>query len=211
VRRCASAVYGTPGREQVDPIHHTRVRLVLASSSPRRRELLTAAGLAIEIDPADIDERQLPGEPPRAYVERLARAKAATVAARHPGRVIVAADTTVAVDEEILAKPEDAADAARMLTLLSGRSHDVFTGVAVARDGEIQSGVDASVVTMRPIAVDEIDAYIASGEPMDRAGAYAIQGGAASFVTRCDGAFDTVVGLPVVLVRSLLAGFESRR
>jgi septum formation protein len=183
------------------------MRLVLASSSPRRRELLTAAGLAIEIDPADIDERPLPGEPPRAYVERLARAKAATVAARHPGRVIVAADTTVAVDEEILAKPEDAADAARMLTLLSGRSHHVFTGVAVARDAEIQSGVDASVVTMRPIGDEEIAAYISSGEPLDRAGGYAIQGGAARFVTGCQGAFDNVVGLPISLVQRLLALF----
>ncbi|HEX5216048.1 MAG TPA: nucleoside triphosphate pyrophosphatase [Vicinamibacterales bacterium] len=180
------------------------MRLVLASSSPRRRELLSVAGFAIEIDPADIDERERPGETPREYVERLARAKAAAVAARQSGRVIVAADTTVAVDGEILAKPADAADAARMLTLLSGRSHDVFTGVAVARDGQIHSGVDASVVTMRPIRVEEIDAYIAGGEPLDRAGAYAIQGGAAAFVTRCDGAFDNVVGLPIRLVRRLL-------
>jgi septum formation protein len=183
------------------------MRLVLASSSPRRRELLTAAGFAIDIDPADIDERQLPGESPRAYVERLARAKAATVAARHPGRLIVAADTTVAVDDEILAKPEDAADAARMLALVSGRSHDVFTGVAVARDGEIRAGVDATAVTMRSIAAEEIHAYVSSGEPLDRAGAYAIQGGAATFVTQCDGAFDNVVGLPIQLVRRLLTEF----
>jgi len=180
------------------------MRLVLASSSPRRRELLTAAGFAIDIDPADIEERQQAGESPRAYVERLARAKAATVAARHPGLLVVAADTTVAVDDEILAKPEDAADAARMLALVSGRSHDVFTGVAVARDGEIRAGVDVTAVTMRPIAAEEIQAYIASGEPLDRAGAYAIQGGAATFVTRCDGAYDNVVGLPIHLVRRLL-------
>ena len=187
------------------------MRLVLASSSPRRRELMTAAGFAIDVDAADIDERQLPNEQPRAYVERLARAKAAAVAARHAGRLVVAADTTVAVDARILAKPEDAADAARMLALLSGRSHDVFTGVAVARDGEIRAGVDATVVTMRPLSPEEIAAYIASGEPLDRAGAYAIQGGAATFVTACDGAFDNVVGLPMALVRRLLDEFGDPR
>ena len=184
------------------------MRLVLASSSPRRRELLTAAGFEIDIDPADIDERQLPMELPRAYVERLARAKAAAVAARHPGRLVVAADTTVAVGDEILAKPESAADAARMLALVSGRSHEVFTGVAVARDGEMRAGVEATVVTMRPITAEEIDAYVSTGEPLDRAGAYAIQGGAAKFVTSCAGAYDNVVGLPISLVKRLLAEFE---
>ena len=183
------------------------MRLVLASSSPRRRELLTAAGFEIDIDPADIDERQLPNELPHAYVERLARAKATTVAVRHPGRLVVAADTTVAVGDEILAKPESAADAARMLALISGRSHDVFTGVAVARDGEVRAGVEATVVTVRPIAAEEIHAYVSTGEPLDRAGAYAIQGGAAKFVTRCEGAYDNVVGLPMGLVRRLLDEF----
>lgn len=181
------------------------MRLVLASSSPRRRELLTAAGFAIDIDPADVDESQWPGEAPRAYVERLARAKAAAVAARHPGRLVVAADTTVAVEAQILAKPEDAADAARMLLLLSGRPHDVFTGVAVARDDDVRAGVDATVVTMRSISDTEIAAYIETGEPLDRAGAYAIQGGAAPFVTGIAGAYDNVVGLPLALVRRLLA------
>ena len=178
--------------------------LILASASPRRRELLAAAGIACHVDAADVDETVLVGERPAVYAERLARAKAARVAERHPGLRVLGADTIVVVDDQILGKPVNAADARRMLRLLSGRTHEVLTAVAVARDGEIHSHVEKSAVQMRTIASDEIDGYIATGEPMDKAGAYGIQGGAAAFVCRVSGDFDTIVGLPVQVALDLL-------
>lgn len=179
--------------------------IILASASPRRRELLAAAGIAHVVDAADIDETPLAGEPPAVYAERLARAKAAAVASRHPDATVLGADTVVAVGEEILGKPADAADARRMLSRLSDREHVVLTAVAVARAGELRSSVEATAVSMRRLTADEIDAYVAGGEPMDKAGAYAIQGGAAGFVRRISGAADTVVGLPIKVVRRLLS------
>jgi septum formation protein len=179
--------------------------IVLASASPRRRELLSAAGIDHVVDAANVDETPLAGEAPAAYAERLARAKAAAVAVRHPAASIIGADTVVVIDDEILGKPDDPVDARRMLAQLSGREHVVLTAVAVARGSELHSSVASTSVWMRPIGSDEIGAYVATGEPMDKAGAYAIQGGAAQFIERISGDFDNVVGLPMALVHRLLS------
>ena len=170
-------------------------KIVLASSSPRRRELLSLIGLTHEVRPADIDETLLPNEAPRAYVERLARGKAAAVAT--PQTLTIGCDTTVVVDGEVLAKPEGAADARRMLRMLSGRSHVVMTAVAVAQGREIISDVVSVGVTFRALRDDEIDDYIATGEPMDKAGAYGIQGYGATIVDAVDGDYFAVMGLPL--------------
>lgn len=174
--------------------------VVLASASPRRADLLRAAGIPFEVIVADVDEALLSGEAPEAYVTRLARDKAAAVATRARGRRVLAADTAVVIDEHILGKPADAADARRMLGLLSGRTHQVMTGVCL--DSEVRLATTA--VEFAPLSPDEIDQYVASGEPMDKAGAYAIQGLASRFVTRIDGSYSNVVGLPVALVYQLL-------
>lgn len=181
--------------------------LILASASPRRRELLAAAGIACVVDAAHIDETPQAGEPPAAYAERLAREKAAAVAIRHPNRSVLGADTVVVVDNEIFGKPVDAADARRMLRRLSGRSHEVLTAVAVARNDEIRSGVEYAAVEMRDISENEAAAYVEGGEPMDKAGAYAIQGGAGVFIRRVSGDLDTIVGLPVKLALKLLNSY----
>ncbi len=188
------------------------MRLVLASASPRRRELLASAGLDVDVDPVDVDERQIAGEAPAAYVERVARLKASAGAARHPERVVVGADTAVVIDGDVLGKPRDAADAGSMLRRLSGRDHDVMTGVAVARAGRVESFVERSRVSMSPLSGSEIEAYVATGEPFDKAGAYAIQGGAGRFITGCDGSYSNVVGLPVeaLLVFLGLTGLKTR-
>jgi septum formation protein len=180
------------------------VRLLLASSSPRRRELLAAAGWAFDVEAVDVDERQLPDEAPDAYVERVARAKAIAGAARHPGRPVVGADTTVVIDGVALGKPADAEDAARMLARLSGRSHQVLTGVAVARGELVLSTVERTTVWFVPMSRDEIRRYVETGEPMDKAGAYAIQGFASRFITRIEGSYANVVGLPVTTLATLL-------
>ena len=181
--------------------------LILASGSPRRAELLRQAGIPFDVLPADVDETPHPGEAPEAYVQRLAIAKASRVAAAHAGRAVLGADTTVVIDGEVLGKPGDSAEAVRMLTRLSGRSHLVLTGVClVAPDGERQSAVATTTVEFRPLSASEIDDYVRSGEPMDKAGAYAIQGGAAGFVSRFDGAFDNVVGLPLALIQGMCRG-----
>lgn len=179
--------------------------IILASASPRRRELLSAAGIDHVVDAANVDETPRVGEVPPAYAERLARAKAASVAERHPESTIIGADTVVVIGGQILGKPIDAADARRMLEQLSGREHAVLTAVAVARGSELQSSVASTSVWMRPLSRAEIDTYVGTGEPMDKAGAYAIQGGAAAFVERISGDFDNVVGLPVRVVRRLLS------
>ncbi len=179
------------------PTSPTVPHLVLASGSPRRRELLEGLGLFPEIRPVDLDETPLPGEAPEPYVLRLGRAKATARAA--PGELVLAADTTVAVDGEILGKPEDAADARRMLRLLAGREHLVATGVALfdpAR-GRLESAVETTRVVFAPLREAEIDWYVASGEPVDRAGAYAIQGLASLFVSAIAGSHSNVVGLPI--------------
>jgi septum formation protein len=179
--------------------------IILASASPRRRELLTLIGIAHAVSPADIDETPLPGELPEPHAERLAREKASVVASREPNATIVAADTIVVVDGDILGKPRDAAEAALMLRRLSGRSHIVYTAVAVARGGAVVSGVETVGVTFRELTADDIDAYIATGEPMDKAGAYGIQGFGATVVRRVDGDYFAVMGLALGLMVRLLA------
>lgn len=182
--------------------------LVLASGSPRRRELLGGLGLRFTVRSADIDETPHPGEEPAAYVLRLAEEKAR--AAGRPGELVLAADTTVVVDGEILGKPEDAADAERMLRLLSGREHEVLTGVAVldttpADAGRIASGISRSAVRFAALGPEEIAWYVGTGEPRDRAGAYAIQGLASLFVEAVSGNYSNVVGLPIPTVYRLFA------
>lgn len=173
------------------------MRVVLASGSPRRRELLNMIGVKHEIMPADIDERYLPGEDPPAHAERLAREKAAAVAPRAGNSLIIAADTIVVVDGDVLGKPRDPAEAAEMLRRLSGRSHTVHTAVAVRYGGSEASSVESPSVTFRPLDAELIEAYIATGEPMDKAGSYGIQGFGATLVTRLEGDYFAVMGLPL--------------
>jgi len=184
--------------------------LILASSSPRRRDLLTQAGIAFTIQPADIDESRRPDEAPIAFATRLAREKAEAVFRKNPGSIVLGADTIVVRDEEILCKPKDRADAARILRLLSGRTHQVITGVAVISQTATKIAAETTHVTMRDLTEKEITAYIATGEPMDKAGAYAIQGGASSFVTHTDGDYTNVIGLPIALVKKLLVEMYSK-
>ena len=186
-------------------------RLILASASPRRAELLRAAGFEFDVIPADIDESVHAGEAPAPYVERVARAKAIAVQRRHPDRIVVAADTTVVVDGEILGKPADTTDARRMLAMLAGRTHEVITGVAIAAGDHLESARDTTLVEFAPLTASWIDWYVATAEPMDKAGAYAIQGLASRFVTRIAGSYSNVVGLPVALVHDMLEGFAAGR
>ncbi len=180
-------------------------RLVLASGSPRRRELLSALGLRLEVRPADVDESPRPGEGPGAYVERLAREKA-TAAAR-PGEWVLAADTAVVVGGEILGKPDDDRDAERMLARLSGREHEVLTGVALLEPtaGSEVSAVETTRVRFARLSADEIRWYVATGEPADKAGAYAVQGLGALLVESLEGSWSNVVGLPLRTVYRLAA------
>ncbi|MBX6330266.1 MAG: septum formation inhibitor Maf [Gemmatimonadaceae bacterium] len=190
------------------------VRVILASSSPRRRELLAMIGIPHEVMPADIDESYLPGEPPNAHAERLAREKGRVIAERNPDAVVISADTIVVINGEVLGKPRDAAHAVRMLRQLSGRTHTVFTAVAVARDGRVESGVEAVTVTFRELTEAEIIAYVGTGEPMDKAGAYGIQGYGATIVERIDGDYFAVMGLAlgrmVALLRRVGVRYEFR-
>lgn len=163
-------------------------------------------GIAHEVIPADIDESYLPGEQPVAHAERLARAKARSVSARQPDAVIIAADTIVVIDNVVLGKPKDAADAARMLRILSGRTHTVFTAVAVQRGSTLASAVEAVTVTFRGLSDAEIEAYIDTREPMDKAGAYGIQGFGATIVERIEGDFFAVMGLPLGRLVRLMEG-----
>jgi septum formation protein len=229
--------------------------LVLASASPRRQELLRNAGIPFTVQPAGIDETPRAGESPRGYAERLAQEKALTAWRTRPQDLVLGADTIVVVDETILGKPRDAADAARMLRLLSGRVHEVITGVCVVREvasgqwsgasktekheGESRERVDPELstenrelrtstaelrtsipelrtasestrVTMADISDEEIHAYVATGEPMDKAGAYAIQGMASRWIPRIEGDYSNVVGLPVALIYRMLGEENSR-
>jgi septum formation protein len=181
-------------------------RLILASASPRRRELLTQAGYTFEVHPAHVNEDPHPDEDPIAYVVRLARDKAQAVFAdvNDPEAIVLGADTTVTLDSDILAKPEDAADAARMLRQLSGRTHRVITGVAVATAKGTEVAAEVTGVQFLTLGHDEISAYIATGEPMDKAGAYGIQGLAAKWIPRVEGCYFNVVGLPLALVATML-------
>jgi nucleoside triphosphate pyrophosphatase len=185
-------------------------RVILASSSPRRRELLSLIGIAHDVVPADIDESYLPGETPAGHAERLARQKAATVANAAPDAVTIGADTIVVVDGDVLGKPRDAAHAAEMLRRLSGRSHRVITAVAVVWRGSTASTIEEVGVTFRRLAEREITAYIATGEPMDKAGAYGIQGYGATIVERVDGDYFAVMGLALNRLVRLLEGLGLR-
>ncbi len=182
------------------------MRLVLASSSPRRIELLERLNLDFAVEPPGVDESRLPEEPPAAYVERLARVKAEAVAG--PGRVVVAADTAVVHAGHMLGKPAHPEEARGMLRRLEGDSHDVFTGVAVATMGDelkVASMVDVTEVVVLPMTGDEIARYVDTGEPMDKAGAYALQGMGGRFVESVRGSPFTVIGLPIHLIPRLLA------
>lgn len=183
--------------------------IVLASASPRRRELLAQVGYSFTVHPAHIAENPLPGEAPIAYVTRLAREKAEAVFAELSAKSsaalqVLGADTTVTLDDQILAKPEDPADAARMLRQLSGRSHHVITGVAVVTGQSTQVAAEVTGVRFLSLSDADIESYVATGEPMDKAGAYAIQGRAARWIPRIEGCYFNVVGLPLALVSSLL-------
>jgi septum formation protein len=205
--------------------------LVLASASPRRQELLRNAGISFVAQPADVDETPLADESPHACAERLAREKALAVWQMRPQDVVLGADTIVVVDATILGKPTDADDAARMLRLLSGRVHQVITGVCLATpvvscqlpaaskssenaergpatDRELRTASETTLVTMCELSDEEIRAYIATGEPMDKAGAYAIQGIASRWIPRVEGDYSNVVGLPVALVCRMLRGIK---
>lgn len=194
--------------------------LVLASASPRRQELLRGAGISFTVQPADIDETPHAGEPPRECAERLAREKALAVWGTRPQDRVLGADTIVVIGEKILGKPVDGDDAVRMLRLLSGRVHQVITGVcvveAVASDSAphssevksesevLRTASETTLVTMTRLSDDEIREYVATGEPMDKAGAYAIQGMASRWIPRIEGDYSNVVGLPVALVYRML-------
>jgi septum formation protein len=179
-------------------------RVVLASASPRRRDLLNLIGIAHEVRPANIDETMRPREAPRRYAERLAREKASAIATRDPDLITIGADTVVVIDRKVLGKPADAADAARMLRMLSGREHTVITAVAVARGRKLRSAIEEVRVKFRRLRDDEIEAYIAMGEPMDKAGAYGIQGYGATIVERIEGDYFAVMGLPLVRLVGLM-------
>lgn len=181
------------------------VRIILASQSPRRRELLTLIGIPHEIRPADLDESLLPGESPTAHAERLARSKADAIAAHERDAVVIGADTIVVLDGEILGKPADAAEAMATLRRLSGRTHTVHTAVAVARNGHIVAGVESVEVTFRPLSEEQIETYVATREPMDKAGAYGIQGFGAVIVERVHGDYFAVMGLALGRLVGLLA------
>ena len=174
--------------------------LVLASASPRRQELLRNAGITFEVQPAHIPEDPLPGEPAKACAERPARAKALAVARQRPHDCVLGADTVVVVDGQLLGKPSDAADATRMLRMLSGREHQVITGVCLVVNGQPSVASETTLVTVSEITDKEIADYVGSGEPMDKAGAYAIQGIASRWIPRIEGDYSNVVGLPVALV-----------
>ncbi|MGZ4856667.1 MAG: Maf family protein [Candidatus Angelobacter sp.] len=179
--------------------------LILASSSPRRQELLREIGVPFRVHAAHINEDQITGEAPGAYALRLAREKAEAVAVQYPQSYVIGADTIVVVDGEVLGKPKDQGDAVRMLWRLSGRGHEVTTAVSVVAPGTLaETRASTTKVYFRELAEDEIQRYVAGGEPMDKAGAYAIQGGASRWADRIEGEFSNVVGLPLSLVTDML-------
>ena len=181
--------------------------IVLASGSPRRKQLLEMLRIPFRVIPPDVDEHVLAGETPDAYVTRLSGAKAQAVVARAPGDVILAADTTVVLGGKIFEKPTSPAHAVEMLSQLQGRTHEVLTAVAVAEDGRLEQALDVSRVTFRPVERDMLEEYVATGEPLDKAGAYAIQGLGAPLIERVEGDFFGVMGLPLRLALDLLAKF----
>jgi septum formation protein len=181
------------------------MNLILASASPRRRELLQQFGIKFDIDPAAGPEKAPAGAGPADTVAALSRQKAEEVSARHPGCLVIGSDTVVELDGEILGKPRDKDDAFRMLRSLSGREHRVYTGVTLAQDGAITTQVETTRVFFRPLTDQEIRAYIATGEPMDKAGAYGYQGIASLFIQGIEGDYFNVVGLPLCRLGQMLA------
>ena len=212
VRESASPV---PGCEPVPAgvgsggLRYNRPMLVLASQSPRRAEILRQAGIPFTVRAVPVDEQPLPGEMPEAYVQRLAGEKALAVPAG-PDEIVLGADTTVVVAGEMLAKPADAADARRMIGALAGRSHEVLTGICLRQGALVVRDFAVTRVWFAPMTAEEIAAYAQSGEPLDKAGAYAIQGLASKFIERIDGCYFNVVGLPVALVHRHLRGWGVR-
>ena len=180
------------------------MRLILASASPRRRELLAQVGLAFDVVPAHIDETRQASEDPAAYVQRLAFEKARTIHALHPGAFVLGADTTVEIDGHALEKPTDRADAERMLRLLSARTHHVHTGLALLSARGKRTHLETTSVTFSPIGDAELQHYLDSSEPYDKAGAYGIQGYASRWIPRIDGDYFNVVGLPLAATVRLL-------
>ncbi len=180
------------------------VQVILASGSPRRRQLLQLIGIDHQVSPSNIDETMRPRETPRRHAERLAREKASAIATREPDRITIGADTIVVINRKVLGKPRDEDDARRMLAMLSGRRHTVITAVAVARGRKLRSAVEEVGVKFRRLGEAEIDAYIATGEPMDKAGAYGIQGFGATIVECVDGDYFAVMGLPLARLVTLM-------
>jgi septum formation protein len=183
--------------------------IILASNSPRRKELLKQIGLTFTTDPADVDERVLPGEGAEEYAVRVALDKARVAASRTGTGLVIAADTIVVVDDRILGKPLDIRDAERMLAMLSGRMHRVITGLAVmdAETGRTRTGAAITMVWFRDLTPPEIRSYVSTGEPLDKAGAYGIQEKGALFVEKIDGCYFNVVGLPLSLLGEMLRNF----
>jgi septum formation protein len=187
-------------------LYRTIKRIILASHSPRRRELLSALGIVFEVIGTDIDESMTAGESVEEHVLRLAGQKAWAVSSRNPDALVLGADTVVVVDNTVLGKPTDKEDAARMLGMLSGRTHEVLTGIAIipSQCQDAYAQVVQTAVVMRGLDPKEIAAYVATNEPMDKAGAYAVQGMASAFITRIEGSYPNVVGLPTAEVIGLL-------
>jgi septum formation protein len=188
------------------------IKVILASASPRRRQLLAAAGIAFEVMESRVPEQHNPGEPPRDYALRMARDKARAVSSRFPDAIVIGADTIVVCEGQILEKPADATDARRMLAMLSARTHTVVTAFALARAANILDSTPVeSQVTFRKLTDAEIDAYIATDEPFDKAGAYGIQGIGGGFISHVEGSRDNVMGLPTERVVAALARHGVRR
>ena len=197
--------------QQSEPVS-VSIKVILASASPRRRQLLAAAAVAFEVIESRVPEQHTPGEPPRDYALRMARDKARAVSSRFPDAIVVGADTIVVCDAQILEKPADATDARRMLAMLSARTHTVVTAFALARAGNIlESSPVESRVTFRKLSNTEIDAYIATDEPFDKAGAYGIQGVGGGFIAHVEGSRDNVMGLPTDHVVAALARHGVKR
>ena len=190
----------------------TLPKLVLASGSPRRAEILGSVGWEFAKDSADIDEDQIPGEAPETYVQRLALEKAMAVAERYEDAIVLGADTTVVIDEKIIGKPRDLEDAREMIRMLSGNWHEVLTGVALVKTGAEQvtvGGIQSTRVKFRHLSESEVEFLVMKGEPLDKAGAYAVQAQAALFIEGIEGDYWNVVGLPVSLVYELLEELKS--
>ena len=191
------------------------IRFILASSSPRRRELLASIGVAFDVIPSHVPEEHQAGEAPEEYVARLSREKAHVIATQHPSRWVIAADTTVLLGDQLLEKPVDERDAVRMLSLITGRTHVVYTGVTLqnAERNYRETRVAESEVRMLPLAPDDVEWYVRTGEPMDKAGAYAVQGIGAMFIDSIHGSYTNVVGLPLAMLFQMLrkAGIDPLR